>query len=118
MSFDVNDITKKVTADIKDISEVQFRVLTFKVARDIILGTPVLEGTARASWNISKGAKDSSSRPADKNRSVGVNDVPKNPKLKPYYISSPIPYMNKLEFGHSQKNQGFIRAALVRYDLI
>jgi len=116
--MNVDDVMRNVKANIDIESAVEFRVLTFKVARDIIKNTPQDEGTARSSWNISKRRADLTVNPAEKNRTVSIEDVPVNEKLQPYFISSPLPYMQRLEYGHSDQAKGFIRAALARFKLI
>lgn len=116
--MNVDDVMRNVKVSVDTESELKFRVLTFKVARDIIKNTPQDEGTARSSWNISKRRADLSSNPTEKNRSVSLDEVPMNKKLQPYFISSPLPYMQRLEFGHSDQATGFIRAALARFKLI
>lgn len=115
--MNVDKLMHEVASDVQDISEQQFRALTLQVASEIVIGTPVDEGTARASWNISVGRPDRSKNAPDKTRTVNSSEVKFNPKLKPYYITSPLPYMQRLEFTHSTY-AGWIRAALARNGLI
>lgn len=118
MTFNVNGVMKDVSKSVKDISADEFRMIAFRAFRNIVIGTPVDKGTARASWNVSVAQADMTAQPPSRNRTLTLAEMPKNMLLRPFYLSSPIPYMYRLEHGWSAQNAGFIRAGLMSEGLL
>lgn len=105
-----------------DIVGIRKRAVMQKVALDlhtkITLGTPVDTGRARANWDITEGA------PSDKieryeGAKTGEVPLPEPPDVKglsgdaPIYIINNLPYIIRLENGHSsQAPDGMVRLAI------
>lgn len=94
----------------------KLRKLYIKIYRNIILGTPVDTGRARANWFLTTGR--ASNQIIDSNRVSIVKGLRSMPKIvldEKVYISNNLPYINELEFGSSkQAPDGWVRAELIR----
>jgi hypothetical protein len=86
--------------------------LVMQLTEDIILSTPVDEGTARANWNASLGYPDKS-HDLNLNDETGISTVNdaaaivkafSNGEDGTYYLTNSLPYIEYLENGSSSKN--------------
>ncbi len=98
----------KIKADVKkDVAkqaEQMFRVQGINLFNGIVTRTPVDEGTARGGWQVSLFRPDLSGGAANKTKEI--KSLPKNPKLQPFWLSNPLPYVERLEFGTYGKGAG------------
>ena len=97
-------IAKDVQKDVDKISEQMFRATALQLFSKIVVRTPVDEGTARGGWQVSILRPDLSGGAANKNASV--TSIPKNPNLVPFWLSNPLPYVERLEYGTYGKGAG------------
>jgi hypothetical protein len=111
MSFsgDIKNFTKKTTAK----GERVYRRTVLALFANIVRGTPVDTGRARANWNIEINTVDTS---------TSDNTTPKRPTLgglkltDNVFISNNLPYILPLEHGHSaQAPAGMVKTALLEF---
>lgn len=105
----------------KEVNE-ETRILALKVYRNLIFATPVDEGRARGNWQLSVGAPI--------NTEVDVLDKAGNLILRSgqatinaaamvqypvFWITNNLPYINRLNHGHSQQApKFFVETAIKR----
>jgi len=121
-------MTIKMEGDVnrKDIDK-WFRVITLGLYRDVIIGTPVDTGRARANWQLAIGtAPGSVLNKTDKGRSradsgASGSEVRKaNQKMgvrkagRSVFIANNLGYIGKLEEGHSKQSSGWVENAMKR----
>ena len=93
------------------------------VFKKIVMRTPVDKGRARASWTVSKDTANIGFT-AKEGREYSLQDALDNfksiGKIYPYsviYITNNLPYIEKLEFGHSkQASAGMVRVSLAELE--
>lgn len=93
--------------------------LTVQAFQGIVTKTPVDTGRARGNWNLSSGSPDTetdesatSSRSAmqvKKAKSVASVAVRVG---KDIYITNNLPYIRRLEYGHSQQSEAMVRRTM------
>ena len=108
----------------KDIDK-WFRAITLGLYRDVIIGTPVDTGRARANWQLAIGSAptsvlnktDKGTPRSESGRST--SEVRKaNQKLsvrkvgRSVFIANNLPYIGELEDGHSKQNSKWVENAL------
>lgn len=100
---ELNDFSKRTGVDL-DVSIVKVALSIFD---GVTKKTPVATGRAKGNWNLSVGSMDTS---VDKANSTEPLGRPANaPSLatyrnfKPIYITNSLPYINRLEHGHSKQ---------------
>ena len=104
-----------------------FRAITLGLYKDVIIGTPVDTGRARANWQLAIGSAPSSVlSKTDKGRSksssgasasevrkarqkMGVRKVGRS-----VFIANNLGYIGVLEDGHSKQNSGWVENAMKR----
>ena len=104
-----------------------FRAITLGLYKDVIIGTPVDTGRARANWQLAIGSAPSSVlSKKDKGRSksssgasasevrkarqkMGVRKVGRS-----VFIANNLGYIGVLEDGHSKQNSGWVENAMKR----
>ena len=121
-------MTIKMKGDVnrKDIDK-WFRLITLGLYKDVIIGTPVDTGRARANWQLAIGSAPSSVlSKTDKGRSksssgasasevrkarqkMGVRKVGRS-----VFIANNLGYIGVLEDGHSKQNSGWVENAMKR----
>ena len=121
-------MTIKMTGDVnrKDIDK-WFRTITLGLYRDVIIGTPVDTGRARANWQLAIGsAPQSVLSKTDKGRSKSpsggsASEVRKaDQKMgvrkagRSVFIANNLGYIGVLEEGHSKQNSGWVENAMKR----
>ena len=121
-------MTIKMKGDVnrKDIDR-WFRVITLGLYKDVIIGTPVDTGRARANWQLAIGSAPSSVlSKTDKGRSksssgASASEVKKaNQKMgvrkvgRSVFIANNLGYIGVLEDGHSKQNSGWVENAMKR----
>ena len=110
----------------KDIDN-WFRAITLGLYRDVIIGTPVDTGRARANWQLAIGSPPASvlskTDKGRKGKSSGVSGSEvKKAKQKigvrktgrSVFIANNLGYIGVLESGHSKQNSGWVENALKR----
>lgn len=100
----LDQIAKDVETDVERLNEQAFRGIALQLFNLIVTETPVDKGTARGGWQPSLGAPNLAGGQANPVNSV--TKLPPNFKLKPYYLSNPLPYIEVLEFGKYGKGEG------------
>jgi len=108
----------KIMAD-KKVSQV--RSVVFQAYREILMGSPVDTGRFRSNWMVSAGqpsTKTVQGSPKKEGQPPSVDEtqdaqvqIKELGNEDSIYISNNLPYAQKLENGHSQKNRGFVAAA-------
>lgn len=91
-------------------------IIYFKGLRDVITGTPVDKGRARSNWFLTV-AKSSSQTTTSTKRSAikSLEPMPNVVLNKKIYLSNNLPYIEDLEFGHSQQApRGWVRKAVIK----
>ena len=121
-------MTIKMKGDVnrKDIDQ-WFRKITLSLYRDVIIGTPVDTGRARANWQLAIGSAPSSVlSKTDKGRQksdsgASGSEVRKaNQKMgvrkagRSVFIANNLGYIGALEEGHSKQNSGWVENAMRR----
>ena len=121
-------MTIKMTGDVnrKDIDK-WFRLITLGLYRDVIVGTPVDTGRARANWQLAIGSAPSSVlNKTDKGRQksdsgASGSEVRKaNQKMgvrkagRSVFIANNLGYIGVLEEGHSKQNSKWVEKAMKR----
>ena len=121
-------MTIKMEGDVnrKDIDK-WFRLITLGLYRDVIIGTPVDTGRARANWQLAIWTAPSSVlSKTDKGRSksdsgASGSEVRKaNQKMgvrkagRSVFIANNLGYIGALEEGHSKQNSGWVENAMRR----
>ena len=121
-------MTIKMEGDVnrKDIDK-WFRLITLGLYRDVIIGTPVDTGRARANWQLAIGSAPTSVLSKnDKGRSksdsgASGSEVRKaNQKMgvrksgRSVFIENNLGYIGALEEGHSKQNSGWVENAMRR----
>lgn len=97
-------VSKKATA--------RLRRVALKAAAEIITGTPVLTGTARANWRVSLGflSREFDLDTSDKSGGATINaasGIIQNAKLGvDIFIGNSVPYIIPLEHGYSRQQPG------------
>ena len=102
---------KVVTAEVTNLSELEYKAFAFDLFGEIIRFTPVKSGRARGNWHIDAERPDyeitDSTLPATPDYGLDVRGFPN------VYISNGLPYMGKLESGSSpQAPNGITSVAL------
>ena len=125
-------MTIKMEGDVnrKDIDQ-WFRKITLSLYRDVIIGTPVDTGRARANWQLAIGtapasvlnktdkgrAKSSSGASASEvrkaNQKMGVRKAGRS-----VFIANNLGYIGKLEEGHSKQSSGWVENAMRRAEAL
>jgi len=121
-------MTIKMKGDVnrKDIDK-WFRLITLGLYKDVIIGTPVDTGRARANWQLAIGSAPASVlNKTDKGRSksssgASSSEVRKaNQKMRvrkvgrSVFIANNLGYIGVLEDGHSKQNSGWVENAMKR----
>ncbi len=108
--------TKKAIDNTRLEANRKLRKLYIKIYRNIILGTPVDTGRARANWFLTMSSH--SNEQTGSSRLSMVKKLRPMPKIvldEKIYLTNNLPYINKLEYGHSkQAPKGWVRSELVR----
>jgi hypothetical protein len=102
-NLDLNRFSAQISADVGGVT----KLAALKVFTGIVKKTPVDTGNARASWVIGIGRK---AIPAPPSAGVSEDDtllrtaqLHRSNGLQPIFISNYVPYINRLEDGHSQQ---------------
>jgi len=116
----------KMKGDInrKDIDK-WFRIITLGLYRDVIVGTPVDTGRARANWQLAIGTAPrgtvNATDPATGDSGRSASEVRKgNAKVgrkqagTSVFIANNLAYIGRLEEGHSKQNSKWVDNALKR----
>lgn len=90
-------IAKDVEKDIDRQSADMFAATALQLFSRIVVRTPVDTGAARGGWQVSIFRPDLSGGQSNPNASIIT--VPNNPKLADFWLSNPLPYIERLEFG-------------------
>ena len=121
-------MTIKMEGDVnrKDIDK-WFRLITLGLYKDVIIGTPVDTGRARANWQLAIGTAPSSVlNKTDKGRQksssgASASEVRKaNQKMgvrkagRSVFIANNLGYIGALEEGHSKQNSKWVENAMKR----
>jgi len=111
--------TTILTKGIKKVSEeleVSVDEITRKIALTAYNGitrkTPVLSGRARGNWNLSIGSPDSTIN--ENATQIKPAKLKKGDGLEAIYITNNLPYIRRLEYGHSKIKapKGMVRVTL------
>ena len=120
MSFtsDINRHTRRYEADALLI----VRRSWLQLVREVVLGTPVLSGRARGSWQAGFNAPPTGSVVSrDKSGGVTVGKLTAAFAAMStgiWWLASNLPYIRRLEYGWSkQAPAGMVRIAAARYTL-
>lgn len=106
----INQVHTKYKIDSSNV----LRKLALDLYAEIIKGTPVDTGRARANWNLSVHSPNYSVSNSTIISSVSIT-AGSLQNLPEVYISNGLPYVRELEFGRSdQAPNGFIRLAIQR----
>ena len=110
----------------KDIDQ-WFRKITLGLYRDVIIGTPVDTGRARANWQLAIGSapgsvlnKTDKGRPKSDSGASGSEVRKANQKMgvrkagRSVFIANNLGYIGKLEEGHSKQSSGWVENAMKR----
>jgi hypothetical protein len=83
---------------------------------EVVEQTPVKTGRARASWNIGIGQPDDSIPPPGNYAPPAppITDLSTIDGTREVFVTSTIPYMVRLEEGHSPKAERFVATAAAR----
>jgi len=108
--------TKKAIDNTRLEANKKLRKLYIKIYRNIILGTPVDTGRARANWFLTTGTPSETVTDSDRTSLIkGLKPMPAIVLDEKVYITNNLPYIQKLEYGHSkQAPDGWVRAELMR----
>ena len=113
-------ISMKGKVDRKDLDR-WFRVITLGIYKDVIIGTPVDTGRARANWQLAIGnAPQGVVDKLDKGGRTGSELGKGDRKLKARsvgrsaFIVNNLGYIVALEEGHSSQNKGWVQKAMDR----
>lgn len=93
----LKQIAKDVERDVAKQNARNFEAVALQLFARIVVRTPVDEGTARGGWQVSLARPNLT--PSGPNKNATVSGVPKNPALLPFWLSNPLPYIERLEFG-------------------
>lgn len=107
----VDQVTRKVCLDL---------LSAVVVGRPVGVGTPVDTGRARGGWQVEIGKAPAGEGPPDKQGgatiAAGSAQIGRVVGGDIIYIVNNVPYIEKLEYGHSQQApQGMLRVALAAY---
>ena len=104
-----------------------FRLITLGLYRDVIVGTPVDTGRARANWQLAIGSapasvlnKTDKGRPKSDSGASGSEVRKANQKMgvrkagRSVFIANNLGYIGKLEEGHSKQSSGWVENAMKR----
>lgn len=96
----VNGSKDKIDRVVKDSTQVLFR--------NVIMETPIDEGTARGNWQTSVGQPKTGTidRVGADAAIAEVNAVVPDEAGQVVYLSNNLPYIRRLEYGHSQQAPG------------
>lgn len=96
----VNGSKDKIDRVVKDSTQVLFK--------NVITETPIDEGTARGNWQTSVGQPKTGTidRVGADAAIAEVNAVVPDEAGQVVYLSNNLPYIRKLEYGHSQQAPG------------
>ena len=99
----------------------EVRSVVFQAYREILMGSPVDTGRFRSNWFVSAGSpetktiegtpKTNGAPPSVDETTEGQDQIKQLGVEDSIYITNNLPYAQKLENGHSQKNKGFVAAA-------
>ncbi len=113
-------ISMKGKVDRKDLDK-WFRLITLGIYKDVIIGTPVDTGRARANWQLAIGnAPQGVLDKTDKGGGTGSELGKGSRKLKARsvgrsaFIVNNLGYIVALEEGHSSQNKGWVQKAMDR----
>ena len=121
-------MTIKMKGDVnrKDIDQ-WFRTITLGLYRDVIIGTPVDTGRARANWQLAIGTapasvlnKTDKGRPKSSSGASGSEVRKASQKMRvrkvgrSVFIANNLGYIGKLEEGHSKQSSGWVENAMKR----
>lgn len=120
MSFTA-DIAKWNSKTSQKIQNIR-RGVTLKLFNAVILDTPVLTGRARANWRVQIG--DPQLQVIDREDKSGMvairevdAEVQKSDGDVTVTLANNLPYIQALEYGHSQKApEGMVRKNVARFD--
>ena len=114
----------------KDIDQ-WFRKITLSLYRDVIIGTPVDTGRARANWQLAIGSapasvlnKTDKGRPKSDSGASGSEVRKANQKMgvrkagRSVFIANNLGYIGKLEEGHSKQSSGWVENAMRRAEAL
>ena len=111
---------KRFETKMKEDADTWTRAFLLGLYGEVIRRTPVKEGRARGSWEMSKNLATNSSVDGPKNKSgrvkapASLRSLAKNSDRVPVYISSALIYIVPLEHGHSkiQAPNGMVQGAV------
>ena len=108
MSF--NDITQRIHQRI----DTKVRSATIGVFSSVIRMTPVDTGRAKGNWQCTIGSPATGE--AMTNEMTMIATVPQHAGAK-VYLTNNLPYIQKLEYGHSQQApSGMVRISIDRFE--
>lgn len=101
---ELNDFSKRTGVDL-DVSIVKVALSIFD---GVTKKTPVATGRAKGNWNLSVGFMNTSVDETAKSteplgRPAKAPSLAMYRNLKPIYITNSLPYINRLEHGHSKQ---------------
>lgn len=123
VEWDTGRLIKAVESDVEAQADKVYRRKVLRVFRGIIKKTPVDTGRARGNWfatvNSPYRGSPIGSRGQKLTRRDTLEQVRKGRlKLRPYYLSNNLPYIERLEFGHSKRMpRGMIRVTFAEEGL-
>lgn len=110
----------KIQKDIEARADKALRAALFTMTAEIISGTPVDTGRAKANWQASTG-KPNTSELNETDKSGGATISEANGAIsvalgEQYYLTNNLPYIGALESGLSEKQEaGWVRSAVQRF---
>lgn len=111
-------IINEIEGDVLDLT----RKVALGIHRDVVVACPVKDGRARGSINISirrENNAETGIKDKDGNRtlSVGAGTIARAKIGEVLHVQSAIPYMQRLEDGHSPQARGFWKQAYLNAKL-
>lgn len=98
--MDLNKYCKDKEVEIKEIR----KAYAFALYSSIVKKTPHDTGRARANWNVSVGAPDTSVTEQGRERPKPKSSMPEPQGDESIFICNNLPYIEKLEYGGYSKN--------------
>ena len=109
MSF--NDVTARIQQRVNQ----QVRAVTIGVFSSVIKMTPVDTGRAKGNWQCTIGSPANGTNQLADSEGAMIATVP-NPAGSKVYLTNNLPYIQKLEYGHStQAPSGMVRVSIDRF---
>jgi hypothetical protein len=109
MSF--NDVTARIQQRVNQ----QVRAVTIGVFSSVIKMTPVDTGRAKGNWQCTIGSPANTTNQLADSEGAMIATVP-NEAGRKVYLTNNLPYIQKLEYGHSTKApNGMVRVSIDRF---